>query len=526
MAQKWAQYGKQLLTYWLVPLLCAVVSWQKGLDINWDVQNYHYYNAWAHLHDRYSIDLAPAGMQSFFNPLFDLAWYGSLQLLTPQGAGVLMGLLHGLNFLLVRAIALRVLGNVAWAAQLGWLLAAFAVMSMGFVSELGTAMHDNIVALFALSAFLLCLQAQSRPLPAQTPLLLLAGAIAGFACAAKLTSAFYALALAFALLAENCVHEDRWRNRLQPVVVYSMAVAVTMLVVGAYWYWFNWSRFDNPLFPMFNDIFHSELATPYDHRDTRFLPTNWIDWWFRPILLAFNHTLTSELPYRQYTFALVYIAAAAALVWWLIRRRHGLGEVSPRRGTVLLFVFALVSYALWLKLFGIYRYVITLELLLPLLLALLLASMLGKPRGFAIAIAVGALLSVHNVNKAPDWGHAPWSADYVAVATPADINSVGTIALMGQPLAWLVPAFNLDIPFLQIEPNISVHDSRYGEELLQRIDPNRDMRVVFDPAVYSFEQVSQRIAQGRFSLLPSACEPLQAWMGGQPFAYQYCSVTR
>lgn len=73
MAYKWADYGKQLLTYWIVPLLCALVSWQKGLDINWDVQNYHYYNAWAHLHDRYSIDLAPAGMQSFFNPLFDLA---------------------------------------------------------------------------------------------------------------------------------------------------------------------------------------------------------------------------------------------------------------------------------------------------------------------------------------------------------------------------------------------------------------------------------------------------------------------
>lgn len=526
MAYKLADYGKQLLTYWLVPLLCALVSWQKGLDINWDVQNYHYYNAWAHLHDRYSIDLAPAGMQSFFNPLFDLAWYGSMQLLTPQGAGILMGLLHGFNFLLVRAIALRVLGKVAWAAQLSWLLGIFAVMSMGFLSELGTAMHDNIVALLALSALLLCLQAQSRPLPAQTPLLLLAGAIAGFACAAKLTSAFYALALAFALVAENCTHESRWRNRLQPAVVYSMAVAVTMLVVGAYWYWFNWSRFDNPLFPMFNDIFRSDLATAYDHRDTRFLPANWIDWWFRPVLLAINHTLASELPYRQYTFALVYVAAVAALVWWLIRRQRGMVTVFPQRGTVLLFVFALVSYALWLKLFGIYRYVITLELLLPLLLAMLLASMVGNRRGFGIAVALGVLLSVHNMNKAPDWGHAPWSADYVAVTMPTDIESIGTVALIGQPLAWLVPAFNLQIPFLQIEPNISVHDSRYGEELVRRIDLNKEIRVVFDPAVYSIEQVVIRIKQGRFSLLPTACEPLQAYMGGQLFTYQYCRVTR
>jgi hypothetical protein len=109
---------------------------------------------------------------------------------------------------------------------------------------------------------------------------------------------------------------------------------------------------------------------------------------------------------------------------------------------------------------------------------------------------------------------------------PTDIDSVGTVALMGQPLAWLVPAFNLQIPFLQIEPNISVHESRYGEELVRRIDLNKEIRVVFDPAVYSIEQVVTRIAQGRFSLLPTACEPLQAYMGGQLFAFQYCRVTR
>lgn len=519
-----AGYGKHLLTYWLVPLLCALVSCLKGLDVNWDARNYHYYNAWAHLHDRYALDLAPAGLQSFFNPLLDIAWYGSQQMLGPPAAGFLMGLLHGLNFLLVRAIALRVLGNVGRATQISWLLAAFAVLSMGFLSELGTVMHDNIVALFVLSALLLCLKAQSRPPAARTPLLMLAGALAGFICAAKLTSAFYALALAVALCAENCVHERQWRDRLQPAMVYGIAVAVVLIAVGAYWYWFNWSRFGNPLFPLSNDIFRSELASPQHNRDERFLPTTWVDWLFRPVLLAFIPRLASELRFREYTAAVVFIAALAALAWWLFRRWRGMGGAPPRRGTVLLSVFALGSYVLWLKLFGIYRYLIAIEILLPLFLLLLLGNLFGQRRGFITALVVLAVLSAHNVRKTPDWGHAPWGKVYAAVDMPDDINSVGTIALMGQPLAWLVPAFDLPVPFVQLDPNFGVRDARYGQELMRRIDQGKGVGVVFDPKLYTIDQVAQRAAQYRFRL--SGCELLRAWMGGRQFDYQYCRGVR
>jgi hypothetical protein len=372
---------------------------------------------------------------------------------------------------------------------------------------------------------LLCLSAQARPLAAQTPYLLLAGAIAGFACAAKLTSAFYALALALALVAENCVHERHWRYRLQPAMVYSATVAVAMLAFGAYWYWFNWTRFDNPLFPLFNDIFHSELAAPEHQRDERFLPTTWVDWLFRPVLLGFNHTLASELPYRQYTFALVYLVALAALAWWLWRRQRAIALATAPRGSVMLFVFALVSYLLWLKLFGIYRYLITLELLLPLLLALLLGSLLGRQRGFISAVVLLALLSVNNVKKAPDWGHAPWSDNYVAVELPAGISNVGTILLMGQPIGWLVPAFNQPIPFLQIDPNFSVHSSSYGQKLLNAIDRSREIRVIFNPSDYSFEQTAQRVAEGGYSVTPADCDPLAASMGGRPFNFSYCRLT-
>src|SRR5947207_11340217 len=44
-------------------------------DVNWDLQNYHFYNAWAFVHGRLGWDLAPAQLQSFHNPLGELPFY-------------------------------------------------------------------------------------------------------------------------------------------------------------------------------------------------------------------------------------------------------------------------------------------------------------------------------------------------------------------------------------------------------------------------------------------------------------------
>src|SRR5258706_8592967 len=44
-------------------------------DANWDLKNYHYYNAYAFLNGRIAWDVAPAQLQSYHNPLLDLPFY-------------------------------------------------------------------------------------------------------------------------------------------------------------------------------------------------------------------------------------------------------------------------------------------------------------------------------------------------------------------------------------------------------------------------------------------------------------------
>ena len=93
----------------LVALAFGTWSVLLGQDKNWDLLNYHLYNPYAFLHDRIEIDLAPAGIQTYFSPMLDIAYFKAISLLDPKTVGFLLGFLQGLNFFLLYAIAQRVL---------------------------------------------------------------------------------------------------------------------------------------------------------------------------------------------------------------------------------------------------------------------------------------------------------------------------------------------------------------------------------------------------------------------------------
>ncbi len=88
---------------------CGLGSLALGQDANWDLRNYHFYNPWAWLHGRATLDLAAAQIQSYFNPLVDLVPYALIRSFAPRTAGFLLGALHGLNGLLLYLVARRAL---------------------------------------------------------------------------------------------------------------------------------------------------------------------------------------------------------------------------------------------------------------------------------------------------------------------------------------------------------------------------------------------------------------------------------
>ena len=60
-------------------LAAMIFVYMRGQDVNYDLLNYHYYAGYSLLHGRYEYDIAPARMQSFFNPMANVIAYLSLK---------------------------------------------------------------------------------------------------------------------------------------------------------------------------------------------------------------------------------------------------------------------------------------------------------------------------------------------------------------------------------------------------------------------------------------------------------------
>lgn len=206
--------GSRVIHRWLFEsaflLACIVatglVALSGGQDTNWDLQNYHFYNAWAARTGRgLAFDVAPAQLQTFHNPLadFPLVWMVltdwnprliTFALAIPAGVGV---------YFYAKALSLFFL-SASRTAALALRTAAFAigVTSVMAVAMMGTTMNEWPVAAPLLVGLWLLLRANAHspaaPLP--WPTLVLAGVLCGLASGVKLTGATFAVAILGALL--------------------------------------------------------------------------------------------------------------------------------------------------------------------------------------------------------------------------------------------------------------------------------------------------------------------------------------
>jgi len=141
----------------------------------------------------------------------------------------------------------------------------------------------------------------------------------------------------------------------------------------------------------------------------------------------------------------------------------------------LLFTVCIVSYVIWLFVFGIYRYVLTLEMLAPLLIALAVSLWpTTERRRWSVLAFIGfsALLGTGWSALAAVGGR--WSDTYVSVAVPAIDDPARTLAVMAgvEPMAYIVPAFPPQIPFLRIDGwlDTPTAHSAYGDRMRARIN--------------------------------------------------------
>jgi len=461
----------------IVPLLCGLLSLAMGQDDGWDMRNYHLYNVHALLHGRLGVDMSPAGFQSYFNPLLDVPYFLMTKWFPAPVAGFVFGALHGVAFVLVARIARLLVGP----GRLALLLALAGIMSAAFLSELGNSMGDNLTALLVLASLDQLLRHWKR-LPAPggraVRVLLGAGAVMGLGLGLKLTNISYAVGACVGLLA---VSAPFW-TRVRVACLYGAGIVAGTAVTAGYWMWRMWSTYGNPLFPQFNNIFHSPMAADMGVLDDGHLPRNPREALLWPFVFTRHMDRVAEVPIHQILWPLLYVAVVAWGVMGLLRTvrraqdRPGAPAGLAPRGLFLL-LFAVVSYVVWVRLFSIYRYLAPLELLGPMLFWLLVQTlappaMAHRAGGWLLLAAALAVLPFTT------WGHAGWrarafTADTPAIASPE--HAVVFLASPDAPMAWLaqfLPAQAAVIGLSTGFPESPAYQARMRQVVAERGGPH------------------------------------------------------
>jgi len=518
------------LAAWLaVPPLFGLLAIWLGQDASWDLCNYHFYNPYAWLHGRMGFDVAPAQVATFYNPLLHLPFYLIVERLPPRAVGFLLGTLQGMNFPLLWGIGLALIPKSTGstprdAAFLSAVAALLGMLGAGQISELGTTFGDNLLSLPLLAALSLLLRAPPSPIPAAV-----AGLLCGIAAGLKQPMAVYAVGFCAAFFFRN----DPFGRRILLALCFGLGVLAGIALSGGFWLVEMAQRFGNPLFPYFNQLFHSPWAAVADYRDARFIPASWGEALASPLYFALMPRKLAEVVFRDLRLPLLFLL----LLTLLGRALHGRcrPDRPPRSGTSdaalrYLTGAGLISYLVWLKLFAIFRYAMLLEMLAPLGIFLAIARLTPTGRFRRPAWSAAALLILLTVVPA-DWGRVPWSGGYFGVQPPPLAEPLRTMVLMTghEPSAYLIPFFPPTVRFLRIQSYFTgptAQPNAFDRQMRRDIDGHEGPIFVLFRS-YEVETTRNALRHFGLALAPQPAMTIQTHFETNPlYPLHFCAVER
>jgi hypothetical protein len=434
------------------PVLYGALSLAVGQDANWDLENYHWYNAFAFLNAIGERNLLVSQTPSFYNPLLDVPFFVAASDLPARLVGFGLGWLQGLNGVLLFFLAHGVIrGSALSRVALSALTAAVGMLGGGTLGELGATFWDNVVSLGVFGGLLILLPYAFRP-GRKAGWAVLAGLTLGAAAGLKQPHLLYCGGVGLAIL----FLPGSLGRRLTLAGCLAAGGVAGIALTSGFWMWHLWAAYGNPLFPYYNQIFQSPFAAlNRDFRDAGMMPKTLWQRLFYPIFFTLDSYRVGEVAQRGPAILAWYLLLPVAVVLALGRRMAGSGgpaRIADRAGSRFVLAATGLSYIAWLQMFSIYRYLTPLEMLAPLGVLLALDHLPGTPR-LRQGLTAGLLILCAATGVRGDWGRVPWGDRYVEI-TPPPLPR-GAMALMAgyESVGFTATALPADAPVLRIQSN-------------------------------------------------------------------------
>jgi hypothetical protein len=460
--------GARLADLALLAVCIGVAGWvavRLGQDANWDLQNYHYYTAWAWWHDHraYSTDIAAAQLQTYHNPLLDLPFFLMVDAgWDPRAISVVLAVPAGVAGFFAIKLAPLLFADLPRAER--WAAAACAVAigmtaAMGRAT-LGTTMNEWPGAALTMAALYFVVRALVRNPGAAIPnaTLIGAGLLVGLANGSKLTYGVYAVGLAAAILWRGPIRRGYILRAWRETFVYGVAVLAGTAAAAGAWMYQLWSQFRNPIFPYGNIWIKSPWWGEYEAMGRPYGPHKFLEWLAFPFgLTAPKSFYVTEVDYLDARLTLLYglalLAGIAAIVARLSGRRDDPSPTGNAEVWRVVALFFVVSFLIWTAQHSILRYLIPLFILSGALIVMLLRHVL-RP-GFAptaIVIVTIALVASTRVN---DWGRIEFGPQWFEVDMTTPDPGALVLLTSQEPMSYVAPFFPPDAKFLGVNNSIS-----------------------------------------------------------------------
>ncbi|WP_043834598.1 hypothetical protein [Muricoccus aerilatus] len=435
-----------------LPLGFGLLAVLLGKDNNWDLLHYHYYNPYSWLHGRFGQDVLAADYHVFFNPLLDVPFYLGNQVLPAAVLTFLLGAVHGVNGVLLWRIARHALPG---AELLPGVVMLIGMLGAGSLYVMGTTYYDTLASLpIYVAVWLIAragLVAFEGPLRRSLPVLLAAGIAAGAGMGLKQTGIVLAggVGMAVVLLPGR---------RIAHGAAYGVGILLGLTLTSGFWLWHLWQATGNPLFPYFNHVFHSPLGSVSDDRARNAMPRDLLEALAYPFVFTRMPWRIDSPVLRDPKLMVAYLVVPFSILFALFGRQRIRDMRAEKRFSLFLLVAAAVTYALWLHLFSIYRYIVPLEIMVPLLLVVA-AGFLPLPARAKRWAVVGLLLLVVPVQPS-NRDRLPWNGTqfdrFVKAVPPAGMDLSGAMIVVPgyhpgwRPNAFVIPFFPPEVSFLRI----------------------------------------------------------------------------
>ena len=378
--------------------------YRRGQDVNFDLLAYHYFSGYSALTGRFDMDVAPMGMQTYFNPLPNILSYLAISRMVFPWSAFSLGAIQLISVPLLVLIG-RELGRGFASRDAPGTSALVLLLGLAaplWLSELGTSFFSSTTAPLVLGGVLLLLRTYAKAENRTWACLLTGGVLLGLATGLKLTNATYAMAAVIALAATTVTSGV-------PVSCRKLLALCAGLIIGfgctSWWYVHLFETFGSPIFPHYNAIFRSPYAGLENIRDARWMFDSFSQW-IHFVLTSFRRTeKTSEVAFADARIAICAFVSLAAVGTAWMQRRHRTASANPAAAAFLWFVGA--SVILWSVVFAYQRYFIPVELLLGCTLWVLLKQLGLSRKSMLWGLSAALVVSIGCMYPLPDWGHIP-----------------------------------------------------------------------------------------------------------------------